>query len=208
MRGNFSSTHKRGHRPRGIEADEDSRYEIRLSGSGGQGMIFAGTVLAEAIGVEDGKNVVQTQSYGPEARGGASRSDLVVSHGEIYYPKPLTLDLLLALTQEACDTYFPALKEDGVLIVDSGLVDQLPDHQVHGFPFAQLARDKVGTTMVANIMALGAIAALTKIVSKQGLLEAIKRRAPRGTEERNLKAVELGFGLIHKRKQTSKRKRN
>jgi len=169
-------------------------------------MIFAGTVLAEAIGVEDGKNVCQTQSYGPEARGGASRSDLVVSPGEIYYPKPLKLDLLLALTQEACDTYFPALKEEGYLIVDSGLVDQLPDHKVYGFPFTQIARDKIGTPMMANIIALGTIAALTKIVSKKGFLEAIKKRAPKGTEERNLKAAEIGFGLTQRKKRARKKR--
>ena len=169
-------------------------------------MIFAGTVLAEAIGVEDGKNVCQTQSYGPEARGGASRSDLVVSSGEIYYPKPLKLDILLALTQQACDTYFPALREEGILIVDSGLVDQLPDHEVHAFPFSQIARDKIGTPMVANIIALGAIAALTRVASKKGLLEAVKRRAPKGTEERNLKAVETGFVLVQRGRRTRKPK--
>jgi 2-oxoglutarate ferredoxin oxidoreductase subunit gamma len=192
--------HKKTHRTRRVPPEDEARYEIRLSGSGGQGMVFAGTVLAEAIGVEDGKNVCQTQSYGPEARGGASRSDLVVSSGEIYYPKPLKLDILLALTQEACDTYFAALKEEGILVVDSGMVTQLPDHKVHGFPFSQFARDKVGTPMVANIIALGAITALTKIVSKHGLLEAIKRRAPKGTEDRNLKAAEIGFGLIHRKR--------
>jgi 2-oxoglutarate ferredoxin oxidoreductase subunit gamma len=184
---------------------EEDRYEIRLSGSGGQGMVFAGTILAEAIGVEDGKNVCQTQSYGPEARGGASRSDLVVSSGEIYYPKPLGLDLLLALTQESCDAYFAALKEDGVLVVDSDLVSQLPNRETYGFSFTKIAREEVGTPMVANIVALGAIAALTKIVSKNGLLEAVKRRAPKGTEERNLKALEIGFGLIHRRRAKSKR---
>jgi 2-oxoglutarate ferredoxin oxidoreductase subunit gamma len=188
--------------------EDSDRYEIRLSGSGGQGMVFAGTVLAEAIGVEDGKSVCQTQSYGPEARGGASRSDLVVSSGEIYYPKPLKLDLLLALTQEACDTYFPALKEEGVLVVDSGLVDQLPDHEVHGFPFTQLARDKVGTPMVANVIALGAIVALTKVASRKGFLEAVKRRAPKGTEDRNLKAADIGFALVQRKRRTQKRKRS
>jgi len=197
--------HKRQHKTRKVDAEENGRYEIRLSGSGGQGMIFAGTVLAEAIGVEEDKNVCQTQSYGPEARGGASRSDLVVSQGEIYYPKPLKLDLLLALTQEACDTYFPSLKEDGVLVVDSGLVEQLPNHEVHGFPFTQLARDEVGTPMVANIMALGAIAALTKVVSKPALLAAVKKRAPQGTEDRNLKAVEIGYELVRKKTHTKKR---
>jgi 2-oxoglutarate ferredoxin oxidoreductase subunit gamma len=185
-----------------VSLENGDRYEIRLSGSGGQGMVFAGTILAEAIGVEDGKNVCQTQSYGPEARGGASRSDLVVSSKEIYYPKPLKLDLLLALTQESCDTYFTALKEDGVLIVDSGLVTQLPNRRVYGFPFTQIARDELGTPMVANIIALGAITSLTKIVSKQGLLEAVRKRAPKGPEERNLKAVEIGFELARKRKRT------
>lgn len=198
--------HKRSDKSKKLCSPDDARYEIRLSGSGGQGMVFAGTILAEAVGIEDGKNVCQTQSYGPEARGGASRSDLVVGTGEIYYPKTLKLDLLLALTQEACDTYFAALKEEGCLVVDSGSVTQLPDHQLHGFPFTQIARDKIGTPMVANMIALGAIAALTGLVSRRGLLEAVKRRAPKGTEERNLKAIETGFQLAQKEKQTRKRK--
>ena len=182
------------------KTDTDDRFEIRLSGSGGQGMIFAGTVLAEAIGINDGKNVVQTQSYGPEARGGASRSDVVVSSREIFYPKTIKLDLLLCLTQEACDTYHQALKEDGVLVVDCDPVTQLPACEVNAFPFAQLARDRIGTPMVANIIALGTIAALTKVVSKKGLLEAVQRRAPKGTEEKNLKAVEIGFELARKKR--------
>lgn len=163
-------------------------------------MVFAGMILAEAIGINDGKNVVQTQSYGPEARGGASRSDVVVSSREIYYPKPIKLDLLLCLNQEACDTYHQTLKEDGVLIVDSGLVTQLPACEVNAFPFTQLARDRIGAPMVANIIALGTIAGLTKIVSRKGLLETIQRRAPRGTEEKNLKALELGFELARKKR--------
>lgn len=179
---------------------EQERYEIRLSGSGGQGMVFAGMILAEAVGVEDGKNVCQTQSYGPEARGGASRSDLVISSREIFYPKPQGLDLLLALTQEACDIYFPALKENGTLVVDSGLVTQLPDHKVFGFPFTRIAREQLGSPMTANIVALGTISALTKVVSKNGLLDVLKRKAPRGTEERNIKAIEIGYGLVRKKR--------
>lgn len=206
MTDNPAHSHKKMHHTKRVSTEDEDRFEMRLSGSGGQGMIFAGTVLAEAIGIEDGKNVCQTQSYGPESRGGASRSDLVVSSGEIYYPKPLKLDILLALTQEACDTYFPALKEEGILIVDSGLVTQLPDHEVHGFPFSQIARDKIGTPLVANIIALGAIAALTRVASKKGLLEAVKRRAPKGTEERNLKAVETGFALVQRGRRTRKPK--
>ncbi len=182
-------------------------YEIRLSGSGGQGLIFVGTVLAEAIGIYDGKNVTQTQSYGPEARGGASRSDIVVSRSEIYYPKTTKLDLLLALTQEACDQYCLALKEDGILIIDSSLVTQLPLREVLGFPFTQIAKEKLKTPIVANIIALGTIGALTKIVSKKALIEAVKKRAPKGTEELNLKALELGFGLPRKRRNRRSREK-
>ena len=172
--------------------DKDDRYEVRLSGSGGQGLILAGVILAEAIGVGDGRNVVQTQSYGPEARGGASRADLVVSDGEIYYPKSMKLDLLLALTQEACDTYYPDMKERGLLIVDSTMVTQIPTKNYYGFPFSRLAREEIGHVMVANVIALGAIAELTGIVSKAAIKDAVLSRAPKGTEEKNSKALELG----------------
>jgi len=190
----MSSAHpkKNGH-----EESED-RFEIRLSGSGGQGLILAGVILATAIGVGDGKNAVQTQSYGPEARGGASRADVVVSEGEIYYPKTMKLDMLLALTQEACDKYYPDMKEGGTLIVDSHLVTQVPTKRYYGFPFVQLAREEIGHAMVANVIALGAIAELTGIVTKASLKEAVLARAPRGTEDKNKKALELGFSIARK----------
>jgi 2-oxoglutarate ferredoxin oxidoreductase subunit gamma len=108
------------------KSDSNDRYEIRLSGSGGQGLVLAGVMLAEAVGVYEGKNVAQTQSYGPEARGGSSRSDITISTGEIYYPKTSKLDLLLCLTQDSCDKYYHNLKEDGVLIIDSDIVRQPP----------------------------------------------------------------------------------
>ncbi|MEW5924610.1 MAG: 2-oxoacid:acceptor oxidoreductase family protein [Candidatus Zixiibacteriota bacterium] len=181
----------------------EDRYEIRLSGSGGQGLILAGVILATAIGVGDGKNAVQTQSYGPEARGGASRADVVISEGEIYYPKTMKLDLLLALTQEACDKYYPDMKEGGTLIVDSNLVTQVPTKRYYGFPFVRLAREEIGQVMVANVIALGAIAELTGIVSKESIKEAVLARAPRGTEEKNKKALELGFSIAKKVKNST-----
>jgi 2-oxoglutarate ferredoxin oxidoreductase subunit gamma len=171
------------------------RYEIRLSGSGGQGLILAGVMLAEAVGTIDGRNVAQTQSYGPEARGGASRADVVISDDEISYPKAMKLDLLLALTQEACDSYYHDLKEDGTLIIDSHMVTQPPTPRCYGFPFVQLAKSEIGVAMVANVVSLGTICELTGIVSKQALTEVVRRRAPRGTEEKNLKALELGFQI-------------
>lgn len=177
------------------DRESTARYEIRLSGSGGQGLIFAGVILAQAIATLDNSNVVQTQSYGPEARGGASRADLVISDSEIYYPKPMQLNLLLALTQEACDNYFPDLKEDGLLVIDSDLVTQVPTSRFVGFPFLHLAKTEIGVPMVANVIALGAICTLTGIVSEKALTEVVKMRAPRGTEEKNVAALKLGLKL-------------
>ena len=169
------------------------RFEIRLSGSGGQGMIFGSVVLCEAIGKAGGKNVVQSQSYGPEARGGASKADVVVSTEEIYYPKAMKLDLLLAMTQEALDKYYPDLKEDGILIVDTTLVTEFPTENYYGLPFTQLAREEAGHIMVANVIAMGAICAFTDIVPLDILTDAVLARAPRGTEDRNKKALEIGY---------------
>ncbi len=184
-----------------IEQPAAERYEIRLSGSGGQGLILAGVMLAQAMGIEDGKNVVQTQSYGPEARGGASRADVVVSSDVIYYPKPMGLDLLLSLTQESCDTYFSDLKEGGILIIDSDLVHQPPTPDCYSFPFTQLAKNEIGHVMVANVISLGAIVELTGLASKEGIRKVVKSRAPMGTEEKNLKALELGFTIAKDQKQ-------
>ena len=168
------------------------RYEIRLSGSGGQGMIFASVALCEAIGGVEGKNVSQSQSYGPEARGGASKADVVISSNEIFYPKAIKLDLLLAMTQESMDKYFIDLKEGGTLIVDSSLVTDVPTDKYYAIPFTRLARNDVGNIMVANVIALAAIATLTDIVSFESLESAILARAPRGTEDRNKQAMQIG----------------
>ena len=175
-----------------IEIPQD-RYELRLSGSGGQGMILAAVILSEAIGSGDERNVVQSQSYGPEARGGASKSDVVVSANEIFYPKAMTLDLLLAMTQEAVDAYFKDLKDGGVLIVDDSLVTDVPTDKYYALPFTRLAKEEAGHVMVANVIALAAISELTCIVSQQSLIRAVLSRAPRGTEEKNKKAIEIGY---------------
>ncbi|MFC1475227.1 2-oxoacid:acceptor oxidoreductase family protein [Candidatus Zixiibacteriota bacterium] len=169
------------------------RFEIRLSGSGGQGMIFGSVVLCEAIGEAGNKNVIQSQSYGPEARGGASKADVVVSENEIYYPKAMKLDLLLVMTQESMDKYYPDLKEDGILVVDTSLVTDIPSDKYYGLPFTHIARNDVGALMVANVVALGAISALTGIVDKESLMKAVLARAPKGTEDRNIKAIDRGY---------------
>jgi 2-oxoglutarate ferredoxin oxidoreductase subunit gamma len=169
------------------------RFEIRLAGSGGQGLIIAGIILAEAAGIYDGKAVCQTQSYGPEARGGASKAEVVISDAEIDYPKAIKPDLLLAMNQKSCDTYFFDLKPNGTLIVDSTLVKQLPTTKAISIPFTQIARTQVGKEMTANIVAIGALAAITRIVSLTGLEAAVLQRVPPSTADLNRKALEAGI---------------
>jgi 2-oxoglutarate ferredoxin oxidoreductase subunit gamma len=175
-----------------------SRYEIRFSGSGGQGIITAAVVMADAIGAFDGKNVCQTQSYGPEARGGKSKAELVISDGPIDYPKALQVDLLLAMTQAACDAYFFDLKTDGLLIVDSGLVEQVPTSRAVSLPFTQIARQQIGRELVANMVALGAVGYLSGQVSMESLHSALLARVPKGTEEMNRKALQAGIDAASK----------
>jgi 2-oxoglutarate ferredoxin oxidoreductase subunit gamma len=174
---------------------QSQKVEIRLSGSGGQGLILAGVILAEAAAIYDKKNAVQTQSYGPEARGGASKSEVIISSDEILYPKTTRLDYLLALNQESCDLYSIDLKEDGLLLVDKDAVDHLPPMQVVSLPLVRTAREKVGRVMTTNIVSLGALIALSEVVSRESLKKAVLARVPKGTEKLNLLALNLGFDM-------------
>jgi 2-oxoglutarate ferredoxin oxidoreductase subunit gamma len=180
------------------EPPTNGRYEIRLSGSGGQGLITAGIILAEAAGIYDGKFVCQTQSYGPEARGGASKAEVVISDREIDYPKAIEPDLLLAMNQKSCDAFFYDLKPGGILIVDTTLVKQVPTSRAVSVPFTRLARQETGREMVGNIVALGTLAAISKVVSLEGLEAAMLARVPKGTEEMNRKALQAGIRAAQK----------
>jgi 2-oxoglutarate ferredoxin oxidoreductase subunit gamma len=153
-----------------------TRYEIRLSGSGGQGIILSGIILAEALGLYEGKFVAQTQSYGPEARGGASKAEVIASDEEIDYPKAIKLDLLLAMNQKSCDEYYRDLKEDGTLIVDSTFVNQVPTSKAIQIPFTKIART------------------------------AVLARVPRGTEKLNRDALKAGLMTAKKFKKSMEKK--
>jgi 2-oxoglutarate ferredoxin oxidoreductase subunit gamma len=174
------------------------RYEIRLSGSGGQGLILMGKVLAEAAAIYEDRNATQSQSYGPEARGGASKSEVIISDEEIDFPKAGALDLLLAFTQEACDKYSADLKPDGLLLVDSEFVSRLPEgaRRVTSLPLQELARTRAGSSQMANILALGVIVELGNFVSQESVESAIRARVPRGTEDRNLAAFRAGIEAL------------
>lgn len=176
----------------------DDRFEIRLSGEGGQGLVLIGKILAEAAALYDGKNATQSQSYGPEARGGASRSDVIISTGEIDYPKAVNLDLLLALTQESLDKYLKDLKSDGLLIVDEDAVKEIPEGSftLVKAPVISMAREKVGKLIVANMVALGVIVGKSKVISQKAAENAILTRVPKGTQELNLKAFRMGMEYV------------
>jgi 2-oxoglutarate ferredoxin oxidoreductase subunit gamma len=169
-----------------------SRFEIRLAGSGGQGLVLAGVILAEAAGIYDGKFVCQTQSYGPEARGGASKAEVVISDAEIDYPKAIRPDVILALNQKSLDAYLGDLKAEGVLLVDADLVQEVPETGALSIPFTRLARE-AGRELVANIVALGALAAITGAVSPEALKAAVLARVPAGSRELNERALEAGL---------------
>lgn len=171
------------------------KIEIRLSGSGGQGLITAGIILAHAASL-DGLNVVQSQSYGPEARGGSSKSEVIISHDDIYYPKLIRTDILLCLTQLSYDTYEKDLKANGILILDDSIKYRDGDYKLYRASILSTATEKLNKSMVANIVALGLINKIIHIVSKDSLLEAVLSRVPKGTEDLNKKALEEGYLMI------------
>lgn len=180
--------------------------EIRLAGSGGQGMVLAGIILAEAAILYDNRNAVQSQSYGPEARGGASKSEVIISDRNIDYPKCEQVDILLCMNQKSLTQYSDDLKKTGVLIVDSELCTQLPEgmERVFRIPFTRLAREEIGKVMVANIVALGALGGATGCVSRAALERAVLGRVPPGTEELNRSALAVGFREAEAQKEKRK----
>jgi 2-oxoglutarate ferredoxin oxidoreductase subunit gamma len=156
-------------------------------------MILAGIILAEAAAIYDGKQAVQTQSYGPEARGGASKSEVVIADGEIDHPEVLDADVVVTLSQEACDKYALQLKPGCLLIVDSEKVKRLPAAEAVSIPVSRLASEATGKAITANTVALGVLVGLTGIVSRAALGKAVAARAPKGTEEMNRRALEAGY---------------
>ena len=172
------------------------QLELRLSGSGGQGLITAGIILAEAA-LLDHKNAIQTQSYGPEARGGASKAEVIISDKSIDFPKVTLPNMSLALTQIACDKYISDITEDGTIIVDDSIVlpAQLVAKNIYRLPIIKTAIQEVGKEIVANIVALGLIVRITGIVTDESLEKAILSRIPKGTEDLNKLALKKGYEL-------------
>ncbi|MDR0649298.1 MAG: 2-oxoacid:acceptor oxidoreductase family protein [Synergistaceae bacterium] len=182
------------------------RYEIRVAGSGGQGVILAAVIIGQAAALmEDGINSVQTQAYGPEARGGASKSEVVLARGEIDYPKAARPHLQVMLTQKACDKYAADTKRGGIVILDDLHVRRTPeiDAEIHHLPIAKTARDVIGREVVTNMIALGTVARVLEIGGRlrpESIRHTIKVAVPKGTEEMNCRAFDLGYRLMKERK--------
>ncbi len=182
------------------------RYEIRIAGFGGQGVVTIGRILGTTISMHEGKNSVNTQSYGPESRGGACRSEVVISDGEIYYPRVRMADIFVALSQVALDTYIADVKKGGILIVDPGSVGSIPDRQditIFRVPAMEIAQE-VGGVKFQNMIALGALSAQMDWVSEASFERAISEGVPPKTITLNLEAFKKG--REYAKNQSEKRK--
>ncbi len=176
-----------------------SRREVRLSGFGGQGIVLAGSILGKAAAIYDGKHATFIQSYGPEARGGACAAEVVIDDRPVHYPHIVDPELLVVMSQGAYNRYLPTFRQDGLLIVDTDLVEldeQVGDRQVLAIPATRIA-EQVGRTVVANIVMLGFVAAVTDLVSVEAMRQAALTSIPRRTMELNTNAFQAGleYGL-------------
>jgi 2-oxoglutarate ferredoxin oxidoreductase subunit gamma len=171
------------------------RTEIRFAGFGGQGIIKSGIITAAAACIYSGKSAVQTQSYGPESRGGACKSEVVISEEEIDFPKVVEPDILVLMSQHAYNEYAEDVKSDGTIIMDPDMIPHekdLTNTKVFKIPATRIA-EELGKKIAANIVMLGAFVAITNILNKNTVKESIKANIPQGTEELNLKAFEKGY---------------
>jgi 2-oxoglutarate ferredoxin oxidoreductase subunit gamma len=171
------------------------RREIRITGYGGQGVIKTGYIFGKAAAIHDGLNSTMTQSFGPEARGSACASALVIDEGEIAYPYLRATDVLVALSKEGYEKYESELKDDGVLVYDVDLVEPQPPRgkmKQHGIPATRIA-EELGNRIVQNIVAVGFATAATGIVSKEAARQAVESSVPERMIEMNMKAFERGY---------------
>jgi 2-oxoglutarate ferredoxin oxidoreductase subunit gamma len=181
-----------------VSSVKSSRYEIRIAGAGGQGIILAGIMLAEAGIIQD-LCVAQSQSYGPETRGGNSISEVVLSYAEIDFPQSTELDVLIALTQAACDCNLPDMKEDGLVIVDSAAVQRVLWDKLIPVPFGEIAR-KVGEERAVNVAALGSLVPFCPLIPRRALVRAIADRLPSAKLEANIQAFDRALNLARRSK--------
>ncbi len=174
-----------------------SKMEIRLAGTGGQGLITGTIILAEA-GIFENKSVAQSQSYGPEARGGMCKGEVIISDEKIGFTKVTKPTFVMALSQLSFEKYCFGLDEDCFVLVDETI--EVPADYKHKkfmkLPILETAREKVGKMQTVNIVSVGAINEILKLSSLESMKKAVLMHVPKGTEELNLKALEEGAALV------------
>jgi len=171
------------------------RVEVRFAGFGGQGIIKSGIIVAAAAALHSSKNAVQTQSYGPESRGGACKSEVVISGDEIDFPKVVEPDVLVVMSQAAYNDYADDVKPGGTVILDPDMIPrrkEMKGLKVYLVPATKMA-DELGRRIVANIVMLGAFTAITELLDGKALKDSVKENIPKGTEELNLAAFDKGY---------------
>ncbi|MGD8889628.1 MAG: 2-oxoacid:acceptor oxidoreductase family protein [Desulfobacterales bacterium] len=175
------------------------RYRMVFSGSGGQGVITAAIILAEAAVLYENLNAVQSQSYGAEARGGATRSDVIISDSTIHYPKVIQPNVLVCLTQEAYNKFYPIIRPGGLLITDSRYVkiERKVDAQQRELPISETVMEKIGKPIVINICMLGVVVNLTELVQPESIMKVLETRIPADFLELNRTALDLGLALLN-----------
>jgi 2-oxoglutarate ferredoxin oxidoreductase subunit gamma len=179
------------------------RHEIRITGFGGQGVILSGVIVGKAASIYDEKNATMSQAYGPEARGSACSTQVLVDDKEILYPYIRKSDILVAMSQEGYSKFIGELKADGILIYDEDLVDPGEIKKgIKAYPIKaqRMAETDLGRKIVTNIVILGFLTAVAQAVPKEAMLEAIKTSVPKGTIDLNLKAFELGYDAFREGK--------
>ena len=173
------------------------RCRLVFSGSGGQGVITAAIILAEAAVLYENRIAVQSQVYGPAARGGSTRSDVIISDSAINYPKVVQPNVLVCLTQEAYNNFYPIIRPGGLLITDSRYVkiQRKVDARQKELPMHQAVMEKIGKPIVFNICMLGAVISLTDLVKSESIMKVLKNRIPGSFLEMNRNALDLGMTL-------------
>ena len=171
------------------------RHEIRFSGYGGQGIILSAVILGRSAALYDGKHAVQTQVYGPEARGGASMGQVVIDDEPILYPEVAEPDIYVIMSEQGFEKYGARAREDAVMLIDADLVRSRPVCRHYEIPATSEAKENLGREIVANIVMIGALVAATGVVSREAIEHAVLDSVPKGTEELNLKALKRGFEL-------------
>jgi len=169
--------------------------EIRFAGYGGQGIIRSGIIAGKAASIFDNKFATMNQSFGPEARGGACSSQLVVSESKVLYPYVIVSDVLVAMSQEGYDTFEHELSEKGILLIDEDLVKPKPPRgkiKIYSIPATRFA-EELGNRIIANVVMLGFFTAITRLVSKEGMEKAVADSVPSRFVELNLKGFNKGF---------------